>query len=101
MKPGDESMQATMTSAKSVICGIAAAATVGLGLVAAGFTPLRAQAQTPAILVEPLTPRSVFTDDVSGQFRIKLDGQGTEVVNMRDPSRTLVAKITVQPGAQF
>jgi quercetin dioxygenase-like cupin family protein len=46
-------------------------------------------------------PRSTFTDDVRGQFRIRLEGHGTNVVNMRDPSRTLVARITVQPGARF
>jgi hypothetical protein len=70
---------------------------VGLGV--GGVPP--SSAQEPPILVEPLTPRSIFTDDVSGQFRIKLSGHGTTLVNMRDPSRTLVARITVQPDAQF
>lgn len=55
----------------------------------------------PPIAVETLTPMSEFTDDVSGQLRLKLDGQATSVVNIRDASRTVVAKITVQPGAQF
>ena len=94
-------MQATMSRARNVICGITAAAAVALGLVSVGFTPLRAQALPPPILVEPLTPRSVFTDDVSGQFRIRVEGQGTSVVNMRDASRSVVARITVQPGARF
>jgi hypothetical protein len=84
-----------------MIFGIAAASAAALGLVAVGLTPLRAQAPPPPILVEPLTPRSLFTDDVSGQFRIKLDGHGTTVVNMHDPSLSVVARITVQPGAQF
>src|ERR687898_2948775 len=84
-----------------MISGIAAATAVALGLVAVSFTPSRAQVPPPPILVEPLTPRSAFTDDVRGQFRIKLEGHGTNVVHMHDPSNTLVAKITVQPGAQF
>jgi quercetin dioxygenase-like cupin family protein len=91
-------MQATVGRARSVIFGIAAATAIALGLVAITFAPSRAQ---DPILVEPLTPRSIFTDDVSGQFRIKLEGHGTNVVNMQDASRTLVARITVQPGAQF
>jgi quercetin dioxygenase-like cupin family protein len=70
---------------------------VGLGV--GGLTP--SSAQVPPILVEPLTPRSIFTDDVSGQFRIKLSGRNTTVVNMPDLSRSVVTRITVQPGAQF
>jgi hypothetical protein len=58
-------------------------------------------ADRPPIDVEMLTPRSEFTDDVSGQFKVKLDGQATNVLNMSDASRTAVARITVQPGAQF
>lgn len=81
---------------------IAAATTVALALAGVAITPLRAQAPPPPILVELLTPRSLFTDDVRGQFRIKLEGEGrTTVVNMFDASRTVVAKITVQPGAKF
>lgn len=58
------------------------------------------EAPTP-ILVEPLTPRSTFTDDVAGQLRVKFSGQGTQALNFRDPSRIAVARITVQPGARF
>ena len=95
-------MQPTMSRARSMISGIAAATTIALALVAVGFTPLRAQAPPPPILIEFLTPRSLFTDDVRGQFRIKLEGDHlTTVVNMHDASRTVVARITVQPGAQF
>ena len=64
-------------------------------------TALPSLAQAPPIAVELLTPRSVITDDVSGQIKIKHHGSGTEVINMKDLSRTVVAKITVQPGAQF
>lgn len=75
---------------------IAVIMTAGLGW--GWVLPLSAQ---PPILLEPLTPRNIFLDDVRGQFRVKLEGHGTNVVNMGDPSRTLVARITVQPGAMF
>src|SRR5919106_1523474 len=67
-------MQATLSRARNMISGITAATAVALGLVAVSFTSSRAQVPPPPILVEPLTPRSVFTDDVSGQFRIKQEG---------------------------
>ena len=75
-------------------------------ILAVGFAvgvapPSSAGQPQPPILVEPLTPRSTFTDNVSGQFRTKPEGHGTNVVNMLDPSRSVVARITVQPGAQF
>ena len=44
---------------------------------------------------------SVFTDDVDTKFKIKMDGRKTTVVRDKDPSRTVVARFTVQPGAQF
>jgi hypothetical protein len=46
------------------------------------IAPSRAQAPPP-ILAEPPTPRSVFTDQASAQFRNKLSGHGTDVVNMK------------------
>ncbi len=55
----------------------------------------------PPIAAEPLTPRSVFIDDISLKITIKLDHGGTRVVNVDDPSRTVVVRYTVQPGAQF
>ena len=70
------------------------------GVVTALLLPLAAQAQNP-IEVELLSPRSVFTDNVDLQFRNKRDGTATEVINSSAPSRTVVARITVQPGAQF
>jgi quercetin dioxygenase-like cupin family protein len=43
-----------------------------------------------------------FTDDVSLQFRYRLDGERrTKVINSHDPSRTVVAEITVDPNGQF
>jgi hypothetical protein len=76
-------------------------AIVALGLGAAFIVPSAAGQQPEPIAVEVLTPRSEFTDDVRGQFRVKLDGRATNVVNMHDASRTVVARITVQPGAMF
>jgi quercetin dioxygenase-like cupin family protein len=76
------------------LLGSASAAAVAVGT---------SQAQTPPqpIAVEMLTQRAVFTDDVNLQIRNKLDGHATQVSNSSAPSRTVVAKITVQPGAQF
>jgi quercetin dioxygenase-like cupin family protein len=76
------------------MAGAVAAAAVAVGT---------AQAQTPPppIVLEMLTQRAVFTDDVELQIRNKLDGHATNVSNSHDPSRTVVAKVTVQPGAQF
>jgi quercetin dioxygenase-like cupin family protein len=78
---------------------VAVAGAVAAGAVAVGT--LQAQTPPPPIAVEVLTQRAVFTDDVELQIRNKLDGQATDVSNSRHPSRTVVAKITVQPGAQF
>ena len=59
------------------------------------------RAPPPPIAAEPLTPRSVFVDNVGLQFKIKLDGEATSVVGVKDPSWTVVVRYTVQPGAQF
>jgi hypothetical protein len=84
----------------SKLAGVAAA--IGaLALGAAFITPSAADGEPPPIAVELLTPRSQFTDEVSGQIRLKLDGQTTNVLNMADMSRVATAKITVQPGARF
>ena len=76
---------------------------VALGL-AAGIAAAPSSASEeppPPIAVEPLTPMSEFTDDVSGQLKLKLDGRATDVIGVSDASRTVVAKITLQPGARF
>lgn len=81
---------------------IVATASFALAIVVGVGAATPSEAQTPApISVEVLTGRAQFTDDVSAQFRVKLDGMGTSVLNMKDPSRTAIAKITVPPGAQF
>jgi quercetin dioxygenase-like cupin family protein len=82
-------------------------AMVGAGLIAVLLTtasllqPSAAQEPPPPIATEFLTPRSGFTDDVDLKVKLRLSGQPTSVVNVEDPSRTVVARFTVQPGARF
>ena len=76
-----------------------ATAIIAVGVIGANVLP--SAAQQPPIATEFLTDRATFTDDVDAKFKIKLDGQATTVVNTEDPSRTVVARFTVQPGAQF
>jgi quercetin dioxygenase-like cupin family protein len=78
----------------------AGAALIAVLVLLLNVLPSSAQAPPP-IATEFLTDRAVFTDDVTLQVKIKLDGQQTKVVNVRDPSRTVVARFTLQPGAQF
>jgi quercetin dioxygenase-like cupin family protein len=73
---------------------------IAVGLISAGVLPLAAQEAPPPIATEFLTGRSVFPDDVDMKIKIRRDA-GTEVVNVVDPSRTVVARFTIQPGAQF
>ena len=61
-----------------------------------------ASVEPPApITIELLTGRHEFTDDVAAQFRLKPEGRPRKVVNLEDPSRMAVLKITIQPGARF
>jgi hypothetical protein len=85
---------------KRTIYAVAALMAIALAVVTVDIAPSQAQAPPP-ILAEPLTPRSVFPDQASAQFRNKLSGHGTDVVNMKDLSRTIVVRFTVQPGARF
>jgi quercetin dioxygenase-like cupin family protein len=71
-----------------------------LGAIGIGMLPLAAQVAPPPIATEFLTDRSVFPDDVDMKIKIKRDGR-TEVVKVKDPSQTVVARFTVQPGVQF
>ena len=43
----------------------------------------------------------MFTDDVDLKIKNKLDGEATEVTHVKDPSRTVTARFTIQPGAVF
>jgi quercetin dioxygenase-like cupin family protein len=60
-----------------------------------------AQAEPTPVAVEVLTPRAAFTDDVSMQLRLKVDGHGTKVIKASNPSNIVTTKVTVQPGAQI
>jgi quercetin dioxygenase-like cupin family protein len=78
-----------------------AAALIAVLLVTANVLPTEAQEPPPPIATEFLTDRAVFTDNVDLKIKTKLDGKATRVVKAKDPSRTVVARFTVQPGAQF
>jgi quercetin dioxygenase-like cupin family protein len=54
----------------------------------------------PPISVEVLTPRASFTDNIDLEIKVR-QHRHLEVINLEDPSRTVVARITVQPHAQF
>jgi quercetin dioxygenase-like cupin family protein len=80
----------------------AAAGAAALAIAAGAAVPFgAANSEPPPIAVEPLSPRGQFTDDVTMQLRVKPTGRSTGVINVLEPSRTVVAEITVQPGAQF
>lgn len=85
-----------MSKRRTGIVGIVAV-TMVLGV----LVGLPTLAQEPPIAVELLTGRAVFTDDVDLVVKTKLDGRAANTINVKDPSRTVVARITVQPGAQF
>lgn len=55
----------------------------------------------PPIAAEPLSPRAVFTDAIDMKLKLKTHDNGTAVVKVDDPSRTVSVKYTVQPGARF
>jgi quercetin dioxygenase-like cupin family protein len=81
--------------------GAALAAAALIAVVVIGASVVPSAAQPDPISTEFLTGRAVFTDNVDLKIKNKLDGEATEVVNVKDPSRTVTARITVQPGAQF
>jgi quercetin dioxygenase-like cupin family protein len=77
-----------------------AASTLVVLLIGANVLPSAAQAP-PMPVPTPLTDRAVFTDNVDLKFKVKLDGKATQVVNVKDPSRTVVVRFNLVPGAQF
>jgi quercetin dioxygenase-like cupin family protein len=81
--------------------GALAAVLAAAGLITGGVLPSAAQEPPLPIAAEFLSGRAVFTDDVDLKIKVKQDGGKTEVVKAKDPSRTVVARFTVQPGAQF
>lgn len=74
------------------------AALATFAVIVAGVPSIAADAPPP-IATEFLSGRSVFTDDVD--LSVKVKAGGTDVVKVDDPSRTVVARFTVQQGAQF
>ena len=80
---------------------LAATLVIAVLLIGASVMPSGAQPAPPPIASEFLSGRAVLTDDVDLKLKIKLDGQATAVVHAKDPSRTVVGRFTVQPGAQF
>jgi quercetin dioxygenase-like cupin family protein len=87
-----------MNRKRGAACAVALIA--GL-LISVNVLPSAAQEPPAPITTEFLTERAVFTDDVSLKIKNKLDGKATQVSNVKDPSRTVVTRITVPPGAQF
>jgi len=77
---------------------LAAATSIAVLLIAVNVVPSAAQ---QPITTEFLTGRAVFTDNVDLQVKAKLDGKATKVVNVKDPSRTVTARFTLEDGAQF
>ena len=78
-------------------------AAIAVGLAAVVFVlPSAAQEPPPPpIASEFLTARSVFTDDIRLMLKLRHHHGTTRVVNVPDPSRTVVGRFTLQPGAQF
>jgi quercetin dioxygenase-like cupin family protein len=83
-------------STPAILAAVAAALIVG-----ANVLPALADEPPPPILGEPLTGRAAFIDDIGLKIKIAHDNSETDVVNTSDPSRTVVVRYTVQPGAQF
>ena len=76
------------------------AALLTLGAIGIGMLPLAAQEPPLPIATEFLSPRSVFPDDIDMKVKIRT-GEDTDVVKVVDPSRTVTARFTIQPGARF
>src|SRR5262245_742137 len=79
----------------AVLLMLAAAAAVNV-------VPSLAVEPTPQpIAGEQLGNRSVFPDEVEMWIKLKSHDGGATVVKVDDPSRTVVVKYTIQPGARF
>ena len=80
------------------LCGAAAVAPI------AGLAQRSAASTTPEpepVTAEVLTPRAEFGDDVDLQLTINHEGMDPIVVNVDEPSRSVIVRVTVQPGAQL
>lgn len=72
-------------------------ALAGLAALATGVLPSTADHLLPH---PELLARGTFVDDVGATVKVKLDGQRTQVINMRDASDLVILKITIQPGGK-
>jgi quercetin dioxygenase-like cupin family protein len=73
-----------------------------LGVTATTVVPSAAQEEpSPPIQIELLSGRAMFTDEIDMDLRYRLAGSPTRTLHVKDPSRTMVVKITLQPGAQL
>ena len=68
---------------------------------AVNVVPSAAVDPPPPIAAETLTARSAFPDTIDMKLKLKTHHGGTTVVQVDDPSRTVVVRYTVQPGARF
>jgi quercetin dioxygenase-like cupin family protein len=81
--------------------GAALAAAALIAVIVIGASVVPSAAQQP-IDVELLTDRTVFTDNVDVRLKNKFDGKKKfDVVNVKKPSPTVTARITLEDGAQF
>ena len=83
-----------------VVAAVGAAISM-IGLTAVTVLPSSAQEAPPPIRVELLSGRADFTDDVNLDLSYQLSGSAAQSLDVQDPSRTIVARITIQPGYVF
>lgn len=79
----------------------AVVAATALAIAVLMLTALPSGAVHGGIDTEPLTGRHEFTDDISGQIRLKPEGRPREVLNLADASNLMVVEITIPPGERF
>jgi quercetin dioxygenase-like cupin family protein len=98
VKPPASKEERQMTKKRGAIGGAALFAVFVLAL---NVLPSAAQAPPPEpIATEFLTDRAVFTDRITLKVKIRQAGE-TARVRVKNPSRTVVARFTLQPGAEF
>ena len=86
---------------KRVMLVVGTALLILAAAAAVNVVPAAAVDPPPPIAAETLTARSVFPDLIDMKLKLKSHDGGTTVVDVDDPSRTVVVRYTVQPGARF
>ena len=71
------------------------------GLLALSVAASGAENEPEPISARPLTERHKFTDDVSMQITLAVEGRDQEVLDFADASNVAVFEFTIQPGARF